>query len=56
MAYEHVNSRGVKYYLHQKGRLYYFGKERKENAVDLPTGANIVENPKTGLPMLKKTA
>ncbi len=56
MAYEHVNSRGVKYYLHQKGRLFYFAKAKKENAVDLPEGTEIVENPKTGLPMLKKKA
>lgn len=53
MVYEHVNSKGQKYYLHQKGRLYYFGKEKKSNAVDMPSGFDIVENPKTCLPMLK---
>lgn len=53
MVYEHTNSKGTKYYLHQKGRLFYFGKEKKANAIDLPEGYKVVENPKTGLPMLK---
>ena len=54
MVYEHTNSKGTKYYLHQKGRLYYFGKVKKSNAIDMPEGFTIVENKKTGLPMLKK--
>lgn len=53
MTYEHVNSKGTKYYLHQKGRLYYFGKQKKSNAIDLPSGFKVMENPRTGLPMLK---
>ena len=63
MAYSHTNSRGATYFLHSKevelkgGRkqvIYYFGKEAKEGAMDsLPAGKQIVENPKTGLPMLK---
>lgn len=65
MAYAHTNSKGQTYYLHSKavtlrgGRLqtiYYFGKEVKDGALDeLPEGKMIVENPKTGLPMLKST-
>lgn len=65
MAYAHTNSRGQTYYLHSKavtlrgGRLqtiYYFGKEVKEGALDeLPENKMVVENPKTGLPMLKST-
>jgi len=54
MVYEHTNSKGVKYYLHSKGRLFYFAKKKKSNAIDLPEGFKIVENKKTGLPMLKK--
>lgn len=54
MVYEHTNSKGVKYCLHQKGRLYYFGKEKKANAIDMPEGFTVIENPKTGLPMLKR--
>ncbi len=53
MAYEHKNSRGKTYYLHQKGRLFYFASKQGPNAIDLPTGFTIIENPKTGLPMLK---
>jgi hypothetical protein len=63
MAYAHKNSRGQTYYLHSKevelkgGRkqvIYYFGKEAKAGAMDaVPAGKTIVENPKTGLPMLK---
>lgn len=63
MAYAHTNSKGATYYLHSKevelrgGRkqtIYFFGKEVKEGALDaLPAGKQVVENPKTGLPMLK---
>lgn len=63
MAYAHTNSKGATYYLHSKevelrgGRkqnIYYFAKEIKEGALDaLPAGKQVVENPKTGLPMLK---
>jgi len=47
-----------KYYLHQytgtgKKSMYYFSKDDKD-AIDLPPGWEIVENPKTGLPTLKK--
>jgi hypothetical protein len=54
MVYEHTNSKGKKYYLHARGKLFYFGGTQKENAIDLPEGYDIVENTKTGLPMLKK--
>ncbi|MFH1225363.1 MAG: hypothetical protein V1676_06200 [Candidatus Diapherotrites archaeon] len=54
MVYEHVNSKGKKYFLHQSGRLYYFGGTlNKAKSIDLPSGFIVVENPKTGLPMLK---
>ena len=64
MAYAHTNSKGQTYYLHskevtlrggRKQRIYYFGKEAKEGAIDeVPEGRVIVENSRTGLPMLKR--
>jgi hypothetical protein len=65
MAYEHTNSRGQKYFLHQRevtlkgGRLqtiYFFAREEKDGVIDaLPEGYEVVENTRTGLPILKKT-
>ena len=56
MAYGHTNSKGVTYYLHAKGRMFFFSKEIKEGALDaVPAGYNVVEM-KTGLPVLKKIA
>ena len=64
MAYSHKNSKGQTYYLHSKdvtlrgGRkqtIYYFAKEVKAEAMDdLPEGYEVMENKRTGLPMLKK--
>ncbi|MCC7289027.1 hypothetical protein IT414_01365 [bacterium] len=64
MAFSHVNSKGQTYYLHQRevtlkgGRLqtiYFFAREVKDGAIDeLPAGMTIVENTRTGLPILKK--
>ena len=66
MAFSHVNSKGQTYYLHQRevtlkgGRLqtiYFFAREVKDGAIDeLPAGMTIVENERTGLPILKKAA
>ncbi len=53
MGYEHKNSKGVSYYLHQNGRLFFFSK-KSGGSIDLPEGFRVVENPNTGLPMLKK--
>ena len=63
MAYAHTNSRGQTYYLHSKdvtlkgGRLqkiFYFAKEVKTEELDaLPSGKVVIENFRTGLPMLK---
>ena len=65
MAYSHKNSKGQTYYLHgkmvtlrggRKQQIYYFA--RAEKGVDeleaLPEGYQVVENKRTGLPMLKK--
>ena len=62
MGYSHQNSKGKTYFLHSKdvvlkgGRnqtIYYFAKEAKAGACDLPAGKTVVENTKTGLPFLK---
>ena len=64
MAFTHVNSKGQTYYLHQRDvtlkggrvqRIYFFAREVKDGAIDaLPEGYIVVENPRTGLPILKK--
>ncbi len=52
MGYSHKNKKGNTYYLHNKGRLFFFSKEPK-GGIDLPAGYDVIENKKTGLPMLK---
>ena len=65
MAYSVESKKsGKTYYLHskevtlaggRKQRIYYFGGEAKEHAIDaLPEGYKVIENARTGLPMLKK--
>jgi hypothetical protein len=66
MAFQHTNSKGQTYNLHMqdvtlKGgrlqRIYFFARDVRPGAVDvLPAGYVVVENPKTGLPVLKKQA
>lgn len=66
MAYSHKNSKGQTYYLHSKdvtlrgGRkqtIYFFAREVKAGALDeLPEGKSVVENQRTGLPLLKGSA
>ena len=53
MGYSHENSKGVTYYLHQRDKLFYFSKN-EEDGIDLPDGYEVIENSRTGLPMLKK--
>jgi hypothetical protein len=63
MGYEHKNTKGNTYHLNSKdvtlkstGRvqtIYYFSKDRRSTGCDLPSGKVVVENSKTGLPMLK---
>lgn len=65
MAYAHTNSRGQTYYLHSRAvklrggmnvTIYFFAKEVKPGALDeIPAGKMVVENKKTGLPLLKST-
>jgi hypothetical protein len=65
MAFSHTNSKGQTYFLHTKdvnlrgGRrqtIYYFAREVKpKDSLDaMPAGYKVVENKRTGLPMLKK--
>lgn len=64
MAFTHTNSKGQTYYLHQRDvtlkggriqRIYFFAREQKEGVQDaMPEGYVVVENPRTGLPILKK--
>jgi len=55
---------GKLYYLHtkevelaagRKQRIYYFAGVAEKNAIDaLPAGYEVMENERTGLPMLRK--
>jgi hypothetical protein len=65
MAYSTQNSKGQTYYLHSKEvtlkggrrqRIFYFAKDvRPADSLDaLPSGYQVSENTRTGLPMLKK--
>ena len=53
MGFDYDNSRGQKYYLHNRGKLFFFSK-KKEDGIDMPEGFSVVENQRTGLPMLKR--
>jgi hypothetical protein len=66
MAYSQTNSKGQQYFLHMKDvtlkggrlqRIYFFARElsAKGTPLDaLPEGRVTVENPRTGLLVLKK--
>jgi len=65
MAYSAKSKKSGKiYYLHskevklagdRKQKIYYFAGDIRNNAIDeLPTGYEIIENKRTGLPMLRK--
>lgn len=53
MAFSFKNSKDKEYWLHQKGALFFFSKN-PEDAIDLPDNLEIFENPRTGLPMVRK--
>ena len=66
MAYTHQNSKGQTYYLHAKDvtlrggrqqRIYYFAKEERpgESIDEVPTGMEVVENPRNGFLALKRS-
>lgn len=64
MAYQYQNKKSQTYYLHAKEvklrsgltqRIYFFAKSEREGSLDdLPEGFMVVENERTGLPILKK--
>ncbi len=65
MAYSVKSKKsGKTYYLHtkevilkgdRKQRIYYFAGVAEKNALnDLPAGYEVMENKRTGLPMLRK--
>jgi hypothetical protein len=64
MPFTYTNSRGQKYVLHRRvtnagsskeRALHYFSREQRPEAIDeLPSGYQVVESPRTGLPLLKK--
>lgn len=65
MAYEYTNKKGTKYFLHtttvqlrggnRTQIIYYFSREVGKNALDdVPDGFMVVENERTGLPVLKR--
>jgi hypothetical protein len=53
MAYSHKNSKGVTFWLHNRGKLFFFSKN-PEGSIDLPEGLEIFENSRTGLPMVRR--
>jgi len=65
MAYSYKNSKGQEYFLHSKDvtlkggrvqKIYYFARAvNDEFALDaLPADREVSENPRTGLPLLRK--
>lgn len=54
----YISKKGEKWWLHKtEGRggtvIYFFSKDPID-AIDIPKGWEVVENPKTGLPILRK--
>ncbi len=63
MAYKHTNSKGVTYYLNSKtvtlrgGKqqvIYYFSKDQRPEASDLPDTMTVNENPRNGFLTVKR--
>lgn len=63
MGYSHTNSKGVTYYLNSKDvvlrggktqTIYYFSKDERAEACDLPSGKVVTENPRNGFLTVKK--
>lgn len=63
MAYKHTNSKGVTYHLNNKDvtlrggktqRIYYFSKDERPEACDLPDGMQVNENPRNGFLTVSK--
>ncbi len=63
MGYKQTNSKGVTYYLNSKsvtlrgGKeqvIFYFSKDERPEATDLPDGMEVSENEKNGFLTLKR--
>jgi len=59
MAYSHVNSKGQTYWLHTRegrggAKLFFFSKSSEGAADLLNERYEVFENPRTGLPMVRK--
>lgn len=66
MSYQHTNSRGTIYYLHKSAvilrghkvsqTIYFFTKDTngKGEPCDLPTSCEVIENARSGMPLLRK--
>ena len=51
----HLHTKEVELAAGRKQRIYYFAGEAGENAINaLPEGYEVMENERTGLPMLRK--
>lgn len=37
-----------------KSTTYFFAREKRKNACDMPEGYTVMSSPKTGMPMLRK--
>jgi hypothetical protein len=64
MGYKHTNSKNVTYYLNSKevtlrgGKkqvIYYFSKDERPEATDLPSGYEVNENPRNGFLTIKRS-
>ncbi len=63
MGYKHTNSKGVTYYLNSKEvtlrggklqKIYYFSKDERPEACDLPEGMTVTQNTANGFLTLKR--
>ena len=64
MAYSHTNSKGITYHLNSKlvvlrggkeQRIFYFSKDVRPEATELPAGMEVNENPRNGFLTVKRT-
>jgi len=58
VGFSHTNSRGQTYWLHKRvgkgGATLFFFSKNEDGSIDKPDRYKVIENPRTGLPMLKK--
>ena len=66
MAFSYKNKRGHMYWLHSKDvklkstgkiqKIFFFSKDKESHggSITMPSGFEVIESERTGLPMLKK--